>query len=71
MEITSMIRVTNDIDLELGANSDNISVITKDNPSLIQQDGEMYFGDNPDIYGLYIGKDNPLMEKVLDLIYNE
>lgn len=69
MEITSMIRVNNDINIELECNSDNISIITRENPSLIQEDDEIYLGDNPDIYGLYIGKDNPLLEKVLDLIY--
>ena len=27
-------------------------------------------GDNDDIFGIYIGKDSPLMPKILDLIYN-
>lgn len=71
MEITSMIRVTEDINIELENNSDSVSIITKENPSLIQENDAIYFGDNPDIYGLFIGKDNPKLEQILELIYEE
>ena len=71
MEISSMVMTTSDIDIELENNLDSISIITKPNPSLIQENDEMYFGDNPDIYGIYIGKDCPIMDKILELIYNE
>ena len=69
MEITTMIQTTKDIDIELENNLDSISILAKENPSLIQEDDEIYFGDNPDIYGIFIGKDNPLLETILDLIY--
>ena len=71
MEITSMIRVNSDINIELENNINNISIVTRENPMLIQEDDEIYFGDNPDIYGLFIGKDNPKIEKILELIYDE
>lgn len=71
MEITSMIQTTKDIDIELENNLSSISIITRENPSLIQEDDEIYFGDNPDIYGLFIGKDNPKLEQILDLIYDD
>lgn len=70
MEITSMIQTTKDIDIELDNNLDSISILSKENPSIIQEDDEIYFGDNPDIYGLFIGKDNPLLEDILNLIYS-
>ena len=69
MEIATMVQTTKDIDIELENKLDSISILTKENPSLIQENDEIYFGDNPDIFGLFIGKDNPLMEKILDLIY--
>lgn len=70
MEIASMIMVTDDINIELENNSDSISIVTKPNPVLIQEESEeIYFGDNPDIYGIYIGKDCPIMDKILNLIY--
>ena len=71
MEITSMILTTNDIDIELENNTNNVSILAKENPSLIQEDDAIYFGDNPDLYGIFIGKDSPILEKVLDLIYEE
>jgi hypothetical protein len=70
MEITTMVQATKDIDIELENNIDSISILTKEHPSLIQEDDEIYFGDNPDIYGIFVGKDNPLMEKILELIYD-
>lgn len=71
MEITSMIMTNDDIDIELDNNLNSISILTKKNPSLVQEDDVFYFGDNPDIYGIFIGKDSPIMEKILNLIYNE
>jgi len=71
MEIASMVQTTKDINIELENNLASIAILTKENPSLIQEDDEIYFGDNPDIYGLFIGKDNPLMEKILELIYDD
>ncbi len=66
-----MIMTNEDIDIELDNNLDSISILTKENPSLIQENDTFYFGDNPDIYGIFIGKNSPIIEKILNLIYDE
>jgi len=71
MEIQSSLPMNRNMSIELSFRSEDISIITTENPVFTSENGEeIYMGDNPDIFGLYIGKDHPLMEKILDLIDN-
>lgn len=37
-------------------------------PLISDIDGNIYFGDNPSLLGLYISKDSPVFEKILEVI---
>lgn len=51
--------------------SEDIALVTNTNPIFTTETGDtIYMGDNDDIFGLYIGKDSPIMPKILDLIYS-
>ena len=51
--------------------NEDIALVTNTNPIFTTETGDtIYMGDNDDIFGIYIGKDSPLMPKILDLIYN-
>ena len=51
--------------------NEDIALVTNTNPILTTESGDtIYMGDNDDIFGLYIGKDSPIMPKILDLIYS-
>lgn len=70
MEIVKMLKVDNTLEDELPYCSGEIAILTNDNPKLIMNDDTIYFGENPDIYGIFIGKDSKIMDNVLELIYN-
>lgn len=50
--------------------SKHIAIVKeRSNKPLIRDiDGNIYFGDNPTLLGLYIGKDSPVFEKILEVI---
>lgn len=70
MEIEKMLKVNKTLEDELPYCSHDVAILTNDNPKLIMNDDAIYLGENPDIYGIFIGKDSKIMENVLELIYN-
>ena len=70
MCIEKMLKVNKTFEDEIPYCSDDIAILTNDNPQLVMEDDSIYFGDNPDIYGIFIGKDSPIIEDVLNLIYD-
>lgn len=71
MEIQSNLPMDIDMSIELSFRTNDIAIVTTQDPVFTSENGEeIYMGDNPDIFGLYIGKDHPLMEAILDLIDN-
>ena len=71
MDIEKMLKVNKTLEDELPYCSEDIAILTSDSPNIIMNDDAIYFGENPDIYGIFIGKDSALMEDVLELIYSK
>lgn len=70
MEIVNMLPMDKIMSDELTFHTDEVSIITRENPELFSEEDEIYMGDNPDIFGVFIGKDSPIMETILEAIEN-
>lgn len=69
MEIQSSLPMNINMSMELFFRTEEISIVTTENPVFTSENGdEIYMGDNPDIFGLFIGKNHPLMERILEMI---
>ena len=70
MEIEKMLKVDKTLEDEIPFCSEDVAILTSENPNLIMNDDTIYFGENPDIFGIFIGKDSRIIGDVLELIYN-
>lgn len=70
MEIEKLVRVNEDINIELENSLEEVVILSNEDPNLIMEDDSIYLGDNPDIYGVFIGKNSPIIDEIMELIDN-
>lgn len=69
MDIIKVVNI-NQVDCEgFRDHSKDVAIMkAKGETLLCDEDGSIYFGDNPALLGLFIGTDSPVLERILEVI---